>query len=230
MQKGEPSALAAVWPQSSDEWGGALNDWADAVLIGPGRGRSDSRALVESILQAYRGPVVLDADAINAFEGDAAALAPLIGHRQALLTPHPLEYSRLTGSPRRAPVPIDAQIEAAGATGATILLKGTPTTLTTGDGRVVYVAEGTPILATGGSGDVLGGIAATLLAQNGDALTAGALAAFAHGRAAASLVVNQVRGYTIEDVIDALPRIWSVEPTPPRPPVLAELRAVWDTP
>jgi NAD(P)H-hydrate epimerase len=199
-----------------------LSGWADAVLVGPGLGREESRAITELVLRVFDGPVVLDADALNAFTGDAASLGALIGARPALLTPHPLEFRRLAGeeSPR----------DIAQVTGATVLLKGVPTQITTPAGEVSYVAEGTPILATGGSGDVLGGIAVTLLAQTNDPMTAGALAAFAHGRAASSLVVSQVRGYTIEDVIESLPHIWALQPPPARPPVLAELRAVSDSP
>ena len=230
LQKGEPAALAATWPDSGDEWGGEIAQWADAVLIGPGLGKPSAREVVERVLRTFAGPVVLDADALNAFADDAAALAPLIAGRAALLTPHPLEFARLSGARRAEDITFAMQQGMARTTGATVLLKGVPTVITTPNGKTMYVAEGTPILATGGSGDVLGGIAVTLLAQTGDAMTAGALAAFAHGRAAAGLVANQVRGYTIEDVIDALPRTWALEPAMPRPPVLAELHAVWDTP
>jgi NAD(P)H-hydrate epimerase len=222
LQKGEPAALSAPWPASEGGWREQLSGWADAVLVGPGLGREESRAITELVLRVFDGPVVLDADALNAFTGDAASLGALIGARPALLTPHPLEFRRLAGeeSPR----------DIAQVTGATVLLKGVPTQITTPAGEVSYVAEGTPILATGGSGDVLGGIAVTLLAQTNDPMTAGALAAFAHGRAASSLVVSQVRGYTIEDVIESLPHIWALQPPPARPPVLAELRAVSDSP
>jgi NAD(P)H-hydrate repair Nnr-like enzyme with NAD(P)H-hydrate dehydratase domain len=91
---------------------------------------------------------------------------------------------------------------------------------------VHVVAEGTPVLATGGAGDVLGGIAATLLAHVGDAAEAGALAAFAHGRAAAAVSARQVRGYTLDDVLASLPAVWSLQPDPARPPILAELPRV----
>ena len=89
------------------------------------------------------------------------------------------------------------------------------------------VAEGTPVLATGGAGDVLGGIAATLLAHtHGDAALAGALAAFAHGRAAAAVSARQVRGYTLDDVLLSLPSVWSLQSDAARPPILAELPSV----
>jgi NAD(P)H-hydrate repair Nnr-like enzyme with NAD(P)H-hydrate dehydratase domain len=82
------------------------------------------------------------------------------------------------------------------------------------------------VLATGGSGDVLGGIAVTLLAQTEDSALAGALAAFAHGKAAWLVSARDVRGYTLDDLLLALPVVWSLPAPPPRPPVLAELPAV----
>ncbi len=96
VQRGEPAALAATWPDSDEGWRELLEGWADAVLIGPGLGKNGARQHVESVLKSYSGPLVLDADALNAFAGEAAALGSLIGAREALLTPHPLEFERLT--------------------------------------------------------------------------------------------------------------------------------------
>ncbi|MGI8546131.1 MAG: NAD(P)H-hydrate epimerase, partial [Gemmatimonadaceae bacterium] len=77
---------------------GAIAGWADAVLIGPGLGHdANARALVLDILQAWRGPVVVDADALNVFDNNVAALASLLAGRSALITPHPAELGRLLG-------------------------------------------------------------------------------------------------------------------------------------
>jgi NAD(P)H-hydrate epimerase len=198
------------------------------VLVGPGLGRPRARELTERVLRLWRGPVVLDADALNAFAGDAGALAPLLAGREALLTPHPAEFARLVGREvsdvlaERFTIPT----ELVARTTAAVLLKGVPTVVAGRDSRVIVVAEGTPILATGGAGDVLGGIAVTLLAQTGDAALAGSLAAFAHGRAAHAVSARQVRGYTLDDVLGALPAVWGLVPPLARPPVLAELPAV----
>jgi NAD(P)H-hydrate epimerase len=155
-------------------------------------------------------------------------LHALVGARAALLTPHPAEFGRLTN------VDVDAVLagrfdlpeQLAVDTGAAVLLKGVPTVVASPGAATTYVvAEGTPVLATGGAGDLLGGIAVTLLAQSGDAALAGALAAFAHGRAAAAVSATQVRGYTLDDVMHALPSVWALTAEPPRPPVLAELPA-----
>ena len=227
LQEAEPAAQSAVWPVGDEELA-SHTQWADVMLIGPGMGKEGARSMVERVLRAFDGPVVLDADALNAFAGDLDALRALVGTRQALLTPHPAEFARLTGEDiddvlfRRFDVPADA----ARRSGATVLLKGVPTVVTSPDGDTIIVAEGTPLLATGGSGDLLGGIAATLLAQTRDAVSAGALSAFAHGRAAAKVSARQVRGYTLDDVLAALPHVWALEPDARRPPVLCELPAV----
>ena len=231
LQKAEPAALAASWPSDDDAFIAQVAGWADAILIGPGLGGEQAREMVERALRAFRGPVVLDADALNAFAGDVDALLPLIGSRAALLTPHPAEFARLIDE--RVDHVLHDRFElpyvAALRSGATVLLKGVPTIITSPDGRTLVVAEGTPVLATGGAGDVLGGIAATLLAQTGNAPLAGALAAFAHGRAAALVHARQVRGFTLDDVLAALPSVWSLQVPAPRPPVLVELPAVGET-
>jgi NAD(P)H-hydrate epimerase len=232
VREAEPAALTASWPASPAEAEGLLA-WADVVLLGPGLGRDGARALVERVLGAFRGPVVLDADALNACAGDLDALRALVGDRQALLTPHEMECARLAGIAldRVLDERFTLPAELAARTGAAVLLKGVPTVVASVAGDVTCIAEGTPVLATGGSGDVLGGIAATLLAASGDAALAGALAAFAHGRAARAVAERDVRGRTLDDVLGALGGVWSsIHPGPPRPPVLADLPAVGERP
>jgi NAD(P)H-hydrate epimerase len=228
VQEAEPAALAAPWPLDDGALEREVGAWADAILIGPGLGREGARAFVERVLRGTRAPVVLDADALNAFTGEPAALAPLLAERQALLTPHPAEFARLAGREvddvlaERFTLP--AQLAADSA--AAVLLKGVPTVISARNGDSMVVAEGTPVLATGGAGDLLGGIAVTLLAQTEDAARAGALAAYAHGKAAWLVSARDVRGYTLDDVLLALPVVWSLPAPAPRPPVLAELPAV----
>lgn len=228
VQEAEPAALVTPWPDDDAALRREITDWADAVLAGPGLGRAMSRSLVERLLRQFDGAVVLDADALNAFAGDADALATLLGSRQAMLTPHPAELARLVDRPvddvlfeRFTLLPPFAR-----RTGAVVVSKGVPTIVAAPDGALTVVAEGTPILATGGSGDMLGGIAVTLLAQTRNASLAGVLAAYAHGRAAYLVSARDVRGYTLDDVLLALPVVWSLPAPAPRPPVLAELPAV----
>jgi NAD(P)H-hydrate repair Nnr-like enzyme with NAD(P)H-hydrate dehydratase domain len=112
-------------------------------------------------------------------------------------------------------------------THAAVLLKGVPTVVFSPDGRTVVSASGTPVLGQGGSGDMLSGIAVTLLAQVGTALEAGAAAAWVHGRAAELAAPGgEIRGVTLDDVLGALREAWKLELPVRAPHVLAELAAV----
>ena len=231
VQSAEPLALAGTWPANDAALERELLSWADGVVIGPGLGRGgDSRALVDRVLAAWNGPVLLDADALNVFDGDIGALARASHGRPMLLTPHPAEFARLAKTDVTSVLNCRYEIghSLARDTGATVLLKGLPTVVTAPDGSSLVSAAGTPILAAAGSGDVLSGIAGTLLAQIGDALHAGAAAAWVHGHAA-ELVARRssgVRGATLDDVIAALSLAWPNDVLPTRSPVLFELPAV----
>lgn len=230
VQSALPVALASPWPADDDDMRRDLGEWAHALLVGPGLGDSpESRELVRRLLSVWRGPVVLDADGLNIFRGEPESLGSLLGGRPALLTPHVAEFARLTGGSIDDIVArsFDIGVELARPTGATVLLKGVPTVVTSPSGERLVSAAGTPALATAGSGDVLSGIAATLLAQVEDPLLAGACAAWVHGRAAEIAGAGRaLRGVNLMDVIHALPRAWLLERPAPRPPVLAELEPV----
>lgn len=227
VREAEPQSLTAAWPDSQAQAEKEIARWADVVAIGPGLGGgAAARALVERILQAFGGPVVLDADAINAFSGDVSALATLLAGRNAVLTPHAVEFARLTGTPvddvltRR----FDVALPLAKHSRAVVLLKGQPTVLTAPTGERLVSASGTPLLAAAGSGDLLTGMVATLLGQIGDPLVAAACAAWVHGRAAWLVQRGQksMRGLTLDDVVAELPHAWSVRSGPTRYPVLLE--------
>lgn len=222
-----PSALISEWPSSENQIKAEISKWADAVVIGPGLGKSkETRSLVERILRDSKVPVLLDADALNVFEGDAKSLGKLLERRPALITPHPAEFARLAGIEVKSVLAnrFDVGLDLSRELGATILLKGSPTVIFTPDGDRHVIARGTAALGTGGSGDLLDGIAGTMLAQTQDATVAGCCAAWVHGRAAE--FCEYVRGTTLDDVLYALPRAWNeIEPAP-ESPVLAELPAV----
>jgi len=188
VRRADPAALTGPWPLTDAAVDDQIAGWADAVAIGPGLGNTPrSRELVARILGRWRGPVVLDADALNVFAGDLEPLAALLGGRPAILTPHPAEYARL--SQTTVPEVLERRFDIGRGTAVrlrvALLLKGTPTVIFSPDGAARLVsASGTPVLATGGSGDVLTGITVTLLAQMGQATPAAACAAWVHGRAA----------------------------------------------
>jgi hydroxyethylthiazole kinase-like uncharacterized protein yjeF len=222
-----PQALFSPWPLDADDLS-KLTASSDVIAIGPGLGNShDTRDLVERILIAWNGPVVIDADGLNVFAGDLPSLAKLLNGRPAVITPHPAEMGRLVGKSTNEV--LDARFEIATGVAKTlnaaVLLKGTPTVVFSPAGDRSVSASGTAALATGGSGDLLTGIVATLLVQtravNDAPAVAAACAAFVHGRAAE--LCGSVRGTTLDDVLHALPATWNEKPRPLRQKVLADL-------
>ncbi|HEX6313336.1 MAG TPA: NAD(P)H-hydrate dehydratase [Gemmatimonadaceae bacterium] len=229
VQASAPEATAATWPLTGGELS-TLLEGCHAVLVGPGLGRTpDARRLLETVLEVWQGPTVLDADAVTLFEGEIPWLSAALAGRQALLTPHVREFARLIGVSDDEVIRerfVVAQ-EAAHGLGASILLKGVPTVVTRPTGEAMVSATGTPVLATAGSGDVLAGIATTLVAQTGDAFRSGVAAAWIHGRAAEIAAAGRTtRGVTIHDVVDALAHVWRLHRERPAPPLLTELHAV----
>ena len=222
-----PSALISEWPSSEAQISAEISKWADAVVIGPGLGKSkDTRGLVERILRNSRLPALLDADALNVFDGDSKSLAAVLDGRAALITPHVAEFARIAGIDVQSVLAnrFDIGIDLARKLGATVLLKGSPTVIFNPEGDRYVIARGTAALGTGGSGDLLDGIAGTMLAQTQNATVAGCCAAWVHGRAAE--FCEYVRGTTLEDVLYALPRAWNELEPSAEPPVLAQLPAV----
>jgi hydroxyethylthiazole kinase-like uncharacterized protein yjeF len=222
-----PSALISEWPGSNEEVRAKISRWAHAIVIGPGLGKSnETRELIERILGDSKLPALLDADALNVFEGNASALGGLLAGRPALITPHVAEFARLASvavddvSANR----FDIGVDVARTLGATVLLKGSPTVIFSPAGERFVVARGSAALGTGGSGDILAGVAGTLLAQTADPVGAACCAAWVHGRAAE--LCGYVRGTTLEDVLYALPRAWNEAEPALAPPVLATLPAV----
>ena len=210
-----PAALFQEWPSTP----AALEKLAsssDVIAIGPGLGNSPTtRELVERILLAWSGPVVIDADALNVFAGDTDSLATLLRGRPSIITPHPAEMGRLIGVSTEDVLANRFEIGAdlARQLGGAVLLKGTPTVIFSTDGSRYVSAAGTAALATGGSGDVLTGISSTLLAHmtaNESPAVAAACAAFIHGRAAE--LCEFVRGTTLDDILGKLPAAWNEKP------------------
>jgi NAD(P)H-hydrate epimerase len=227
VQAAVPLAMAAAWPKREEEVRDAITDWADGVLLGPGLGDSpQSLALAKMVLAQWRGPVVVDADGLNVFKRNADALGDLLRGRPALITPHAAECARLVDE---SVGEVLAQRWTVGATlaktvRAAVLLKGVPTIISSEKGERLVSAAGAPVLAAAGSGDLLSGIAATLLAQMGSALEAGACAAWVHGRAAELVGTGRTaRGVTLEQVESALSSVWALTDDPPRAGILAEL-------
>lgn len=158
----------------------------DAVCIGCGLGRSDrAREALRQALQAPL-PLAIDADALNLIAEDAALAALLAARRApAVLTPHPLEAARLLGV-RSAQIQADriaSAVALAGRTGAVALLKGAGSVVAVPGGGFSINASGCAALASAGTGDVLAGVVAALLAQGLPAPDAARTGAWVHGAA-----------------------------------------------
>jgi NAD(P)H-hydrate epimerase len=178
----------------------------NAFLIGPGSGVAERTR--EAVLQALakRRAVVLDADAVTAFADDPARLFAAVAG-PALLTPHEGEFRRLFPDLAAVASKVERARTAAKRSGATILLKGADTIVAAPDGRAVINVHAPAALATAGSGDVLAGIAAGLVARGLGPLAAGAAAAWVHGECAYRFGKP---GLIAEDLLDRLPEALGV--------------------
>ena len=235
-----PDALTvttALEPEIEPELVAAI-EWADAVVLGPGLGRGESRtALIHAVLQRTTKPVVIDADALH-----AGLDVLLTGNSPRVLTPHPGEFAAAfpnladeVKTDRFAAATAAADIAASSSPSPpvppfppspTILLKGVPTVIAQSGSAPRVVASGNPALATGGSGDLLSGFIGSFLAQGLSPLDAAALGAHVLGRAAEiASEGDAVRSTRPADVTRALPQLWGVLANPPaaNPPILLEL-------
>jgi hydroxyethylthiazole kinase-like uncharacterized protein yjeF len=185
------SALTAVMVRPADGARGLkallADDRLNVVLLGPGQGVGKAtRDAVQTAAKARRA-LVLDADALSSFSESAESLARILSlASSAILTPHEGEFARLFGKDpnvRQAPSKIERARAAARSMNAVMLLKGPDTVIAAPDGRAAIADNGPPWLATAGTGDVLAGIAAGLLAQGMPAFEAGCAAVWLHGEA-----------------------------------------------
>lgn len=171
-----------VRPEAID---GLLAHPIDVIALGPGLGRGDAvTTFVRGLVEKSELPLVLDADALNAFAGEADGLVGREG-RDIIITPHPGEMARLVGCTVE-----DVQADRMGivrdfasAHRVYVVLKGYRTLVASPSGRVFVNPTGSPGMATGGTGDVLTGMVAAWLAQLLDAEAACRAAVYLHGAA-----------------------------------------------
>lgn len=183
-------------------------DKADVLALGPGLStHPETVELVQKLLPSLRIPCVLDADGLNALAGHTHIFkkmqAPLI------ITPHPGEMSRLTGMPvnkiQQDRLAVVEKFSLAWKT--VVVLKGVPTLVCSPDGEVYINPTGNPGMASGGSGDVLTGIIAGLLAQGMSPLTASAAGVYLHGMAGDLAAAQKgMMGMLAGDILDVLPQ------------------------
>ena len=176
----------------------------DAVLIGCGLGQSaGTLAALRTVLEEFRGPVVVDADGINLLAGHMDILRER--HAPTILTPHAGEFARIGGDNNADRVSETRRF--AEEYGCILLLKGHETVIS--DGKETYVNQtGNPGMAVGGSGDVLSGIIVSLLGQGIEPLKAAACGAWLHGRAG-DICAERIGQYGMlpTDMVEVLPRL-----------------------
>ncbi|WP_109667566.1 NAD(P)H-hydrate dehydratase [Roseicyclus mahoneyensis] len=214
--------LTAIMLQPAEDAGALATLLEDgrinALCLGPGLGVARARALVPVALTPVTDrAVVLDADALTAFAGEPAALFAML-HPRCVLTPHGGEFARLfpdiaekLDAPAQAGPAfskVDATREAAARAGCVVLFKGPDTVMADASGACsVHSAayeRATPWLATAGSGDVLAGMIAGLMAQGRPAMKAAEAAAWLHVEAARAFGP----GLIAEDLPEMLPRVF----------------------
>ena len=177
-------AIAAIMltPFGSDAALAEAAEGLDAVVIGPAAGLNDATQANVRALAGGGAALVVDADALTVFEGWPADLFEVLD-RDDVLTPHEGEFKRLF------PGLLDhgretAAVEAAKRAGAVVVLKGPATVIAGPDGRISVNDNGSPWLATAGSGDVLAGMIGGLMAQRMDSFDAARAAVWIHAEAA----------------------------------------------
>ncbi len=155
----------------------------NAVGVGPGLGTSsEASKTLESLLGAFDGKMVLDADALNILAAKPMLLKNLSAN--TILTPHPGEFKRLIGLQELKPDYLERLREFAKKHSIIIVLKAAITAIAAPDGQIYFMDYGTPALAKGGSGDVLTGIITGLLASGYEPLHAAQLGVYLQGIAA----------------------------------------------
>lgn len=176
------------------------------VAIGPGlTTHSAVVGVVRRLIPQLGGPVVADADALNALAGNPAPLRE--AHGPVVITPHPGELARLTGASigdiQRDRVA--AARTAASSTRAVTILKGARTVVASPDGRAAIIPNGNAAMGTGGTGDVLTGVVAAFLGQRLPVWEAAVCAAYLHGLAGDVAAPGEL-GLLSHEVADAIPR------------------------
>jgi len=201
----ETSAGTLAWGAKNDILEAARK--CDVVALGPGLGRDpETWGLIRELIPEIDAPLVIDADGLNALEGDLSAIkarkAPTV------LTPHPGEMARLTSGDI---VLIQSDRTKAAAslaeeTGAVVCLKGHRTVVASPDGSAYVNKTGNSGMATGGTGDVLTGMIASFIGQGVGEMSASVCAVYLHGLAG-DIAAEEVGQFsmTASDLLDLLP-------------------------
>lgn len=214
MTRGLAQTEGGTFAKAAVEAALKLAEKRTAAALGPGLGGPDSeetRAFVREFVARCPVPLVVDADALNCLALEPDRGASLVKGRAAatVLTPHPGEMGRLLGTDTKAVQAERRGIveQAAREYGCPVLLKGARTLIAAPNGRLAVNTTSNPGMATGGAGDVLSGVIATLLAGKLDAWKAAVAGAYLHGLAGDLAAAEQggPAGLIATDLLGHLP-------------------------
>jgi ADP-dependent NAD(P)H-hydrate dehydratase / NAD(P)H-hydrate epimerase len=182
----------------------------NTVVLGPGGGVGPAMREQVQVALASEASVLLDADALTSFADEPTALVSAIGKRAGrgvVLTPHDGEFSKLfnkISEISKSNAKLEKVRLAAGIVGAVVVLKGPDTVIAGPDRRAAIADNAPPTLATAGSGDVLAGLIAGLMAQGMPPFEAASAGVWLHGAAATEFGP----GLIAEDLPEMLPRVY----------------------
>ncbi len=179
IQTAVPEAMASI-DQHKEYFTDELKiDQFTSIGVGPGLGQSHETIKAFSTLLGYGKPLVIDADGLNMISAHSEFIKLI--PEGSILTPHPKEFERLVGPWNDDFDRLEKQKKFSRDTNCIVLLKGAHSSLSTPDGKIYFNSTGNPGMATGGSGDVLTGILAGLLAQGYSAIDATLIGVYVHG-------------------------------------------------
>lgn len=205
LQTAVPEAMVSVDDHEHYLTGLGSLDGYTTLAIGPGLGREqETIAALGAVLQDFGKPVVIDADGLNILAENRELLHLIpVG---SILTPHPGEFERLVGKWSDDFEKLGLLKKLAVDTRSVIVLKGAYSSIASPDGNIYFNPTGNPGMATGGSGDVLTGILAGLLAQGYEALQACLLGVYMHGLSGDIAALDTGKDSLIaSDLVDYLP-------------------------
>jgi NAD(P)H-hydrate epimerase len=176
-----------------------------AIGVGPGLGQADDTVkALGKLLENFRKPVVIDADALNILASNRELLS--LVPEGSILTPHPKEFERLVGKWSDDFERLEKQKILAHKLKSVIVLKGAHTSIATADKKIYFNSTGNAGMATGGTGDVLTGILTGLLAQSYNSLDAALVGVFLHGLAGDLAARDKgMPSLIASDLVDYLP-------------------------
>ena len=205
MQISNPEAMVIVSGENELQQVPDLTAFT-SIAVGPGIGTSENTVdFLKNLLQQFRQPLVLDADALNIISGNEALLELI--PENSVLTPHVGEFRRLVGVWNSDDEKMEKLIALSVRHKVVTILKGANTTVVSAEGKTYINNTGNPGMAKGGSGDVLTGIIISLLSQAYSSTDAAVLGVYIHGLAGdfAKTDLGET-AMTASDIISNLPK------------------------